>query len=425
LAFALLAGCLGSAGSPARPAAPLAYDVTRATALDACGQAQVIGFCTEASLAADGQGVLYAENGLGPEMAKSTDDGKTWTRIAVPMAQLPGTPVVSDNDALVRVLRDGSVLYVGMFAVTATHSVDQVFSGLHVAISHDHGATWPVNKIVGIEDGHPIPGDDRPWVAQGPDGSLYLVYSNIITPYYAGLPPDARTALPNRAEVVRSDDGGATWGPMATIYSGGHAVLGDPVFHGDELVVPSYISDDAGATWRLSLMRSPDRGQSWREEAVRPALPADKSVDAFVSAAVRADGTEGVAWREQGSIILVATKPAGAAAWSDPLQWSLATEHAAIGPGIIAADRGWAVSYITRIGDDNTSTIDYHLALGSDAGPEQRIGLGTNKSNQGPAANSDFATVVALPGRGFAVAETSIPPHDGERITVDVIRPHP
>lgn len=130
--------------------------------------------------------------------ASSPDGGATWTQptavntddIALEVSQ----PVMLDGEAHVAYRRRETL---------ADEAGDRmVVRRLEGGEGAPDDATW---EVVGNLD---VPGVRQPKLAVGPDGGLYAVY-------HASASPAGDTDFDIR--VVRSDDGGETWTPQATV----------------------------------------------------------------------------------------------------------------------------------------------------------------------------------------------------------------
>lgn len=118
---------------------------------------------------------------------RSTDNGATWSGVDVSKttagsADKPWLAIDNSGGAF-----DGS-LYLGWYAFGSGSR-----QGMHVAHSRDHGLTWTESDV--------ITAAGWPFVATGADGAVYASY------YTSN----------RNFEVVRSDDGGVTFGTPSTI----------------------------------------------------------------------------------------------------------------------------------------------------------------------------------------------------------------
>lgn len=417
-----VAGCLDP--NAARPAqGPVAASGPATTvALETCSDAPRAR-CFESSLAADGMGRLYVANSLGSRLAVSDDGGATWSVLPGPALPAGLGAAVVHLDSLVRVAPDGRVLFVAVLGDPGMAS----YAALHVAVSPDGGRSWPGNQVLALGDGHDTLGADRPWIAGGPDGVLYVS---------ANLAPAGTPALctcdvvGNQLVVARSDDGGQRWGPFVVASPPGQgAFQGDLAVSAEgELVLPAVLGPADLATESVTLLRSADGGAGWRTETVHGPEPAAAGPASWPSFAQRADGSQALAWTTADGRALVVTHPAGASAWSEPVAWSLPGESVLTAPALVPAGDRWALSLATQTAPGQA---DFVLVLGDAAGPGQRVEVATGVPVVDRGANSDFATLARLADGRFAITVTREGPvlsslvglPSGGRVDVAVLPP--
>ncbi|MEM1092906.1 MAG: sialidase family protein, partial [Pseudomonadota bacterium] len=126
-----------------------------------------------------------------PSLWRSSDGGKSWSRVNV------GTPAdgaIGNSDVDLAIAPDGTVYFVTMGFNRTTNQ------GTHVAVgvSEDHAASWVWTQLTDRELA------DRPWVAVAPDGTAHVVW--------------------NDGEGVHhklSRDGGGSWQSMPQVHPAG------------------------------------------------------------------------------------------------------------------------------------------------------------------------------------------------------------
>ncbi len=159
----------------------------------------------------------HVDQGARIALARSRDGGRTWdpARIFAPF-----DPECGEQDPSVVELRDGTLMInffrwrvvpaadKGRLRFAARQQYDGSWSdveGPWIVRSHDGGATW---------DAAPIAVDSTPLARAGTsDAVLELPDGTLLMGIY-GADPDSRVC---RAYVVRSRDGGNTWGESALI----------------------------------------------------------------------------------------------------------------------------------------------------------------------------------------------------------------
>ena len=171
-----------------------------------------------------------------PKLWKSTDRGRSWTRVNVGSER---EGAIGNSDVDLAVAPDGSLYFVQM---GFDRSVGQ---GTHIAIgvSKDVGATWRWTMLSRTRF------VDRPWVEVAPDGTVHVIWNDTSGVAY-----------------TRSSDGGSTWAPERRINDRGGsshlaigprgeiaahivpiAASGNRIHEGVDLLA---VSTDGGSTWR-------------------------------------------------------------------------------------------------------------------------------------------------------------------------------
>ena len=100
-----------------------------------------------------------------PNLWKSTDGGKTFTRVNV------GTTdqgALGNSDVDLAVAADGTLYFVSM---TYDNKVNEGVN-INVGVSHDVGAMWTWTQLSNTR------WDDRPWVEVAPDGTAHVIWND-------------------------------------------------------------------------------------------------------------------------------------------------------------------------------------------------------------------------------------------------------
>lgn len=426
---AVLAGCLSTddlRDPPGRLAETAIVD--HSAAMEVCrshnGQ---YGRCIESSVAIDGLGRMYVANGFGTEIAVSANNGETWEHLEGPALPQHAAFTVIDTDALIRATPDGKAVYSAIFA----QYPEGLLLGLHVAVSSDGGRTWPVNRLISMDDRHQTVGADRQWTAMAPDGALYIAYDHLFadpvafgSPVPLPVPTNGYEVLGNPLEVARSDDGGETWGPFVEATPPGVGSYGgDIVANADgELVMTAVNGPPDMSTVTLNLLRSKDRGVTWSVDAVTEPESAETGPGGWPSYVKLDDGSEVVGWQRADNSLWVSVRPAGATSWGSPVRWSLEGETVSVGPVLAASPGGFALSYAAETGQEPDRLGAFILVQGDANGPKDRLVLVENVPLDERLANSDFATLAAAPDGRLAVSVTRTDP---QGIDVYIITPGP
>jgi hypothetical protein len=100
-----------------------------------------------------------------PNLWKSTDGGKTFTRVNV------GTTdqgALGNSDVDLALAGDGTLYFVSM---TFDNKVNEGVN-INIGVSHDVGATWTWTQLSNTR------WDDRPWVEVAPDGTAHVIWND-------------------------------------------------------------------------------------------------------------------------------------------------------------------------------------------------------------------------------------------------------
>jgi len=232
LLLRMLLGCAGQSARSAQPAAPIAI----------VDSVQVLGaladLAREPMIVEHPNGTLFVSGYMDPrpKLWKSTDQGRTWSRVNIG-TESDGAMGNSDVDLAVD---SAGTLYFTQMGFD--RSVGQ---GTHIAmgVSRDAGATW---KWTMLSRDRFV---DRPWVEVAPDGTAHVIWNDTAGVYY-----------------TKSTDRGATWAPPRLVHDRGGsshmavgphgeiairiapiAASGNKLDEGVDLVA---VSTDGGATWQ-------------------------------------------------------------------------------------------------------------------------------------------------------------------------------
>lgn len=219
-------------------------------------------------LAFDPEGVLYwavavadpaAKGARSVVLARSADQGRTWTTTTVAQAIVPPTP----DEAAANFVPD---LFVSPFGTAPrtvwvswrrsyTESSEKTTEGW-AAKSSDGGATFG-SEVRAMEKD---PGFDAPRIVQDAEGTVYWFQRERQTGGEEGDPPKPSPLL-----MATSTDGGRTWNE-------GEVGQADPVME-EPLAAVSPAGDTLYLAWAdgrngdldVFFMRSTDRGESWSD----------------------------------------------------------------------------------------------------------------------------------------------------------------
>jgi hypothetical protein len=305
-----------------------------------------------------GNGTIYVH--VPGDLVVSTDDGATWTSLAGNINKA-GQIFGGDSDLVIG--KDGSLYFTDLEELAA----------ISVYRSHDKGATWTENPDASV-----LPGDDRQWIAAGPDASpaapaaeaIYLAYNN-----------EAAVTT-----VSKSIDGGQTWvsipiaaGTQNNFWSQGNIIV-DPksgevwvtydlgnaakpygtgtLPYQNAIMVAT--STNGGITWTSTQVKlggpSEDTGQ------IFPVIAEDGAGNLFVTWSVEASGTD--------TVYLSASTDHGST-WGTPQKVNQ-VPHTAVQPWVDATGVGQvAISYYganeTAISGEVTGDWFVYLAESTNA----------------------------------------------------------
>lgn len=276
MAGGVLTACGGTkeeaAAPPAKPAA-----LTLSSPID-----HVDKMAREAMIVEHPDGTLFV-TGYGertPILYKSTDEGATWTSVAVGST---ADGAVGNSDVDLAIAPDGTLYFVAM-----TYD-RKSFEGTQISIgsSRDGGATWSWTLLSKTRY------DDRPWVEVTPDGVAHAIWNDGSGVAYAV-----------------SHDRGLTWKEQPRIHDQGgssHLAVG-PAGEIAVRISPVSASGNVHHTGADLLAVSRDGGASWTKHAV-PGIR--EWTFPFREDDPMPRWVEPVAWDADGRLYLLWTDPAG------------------------------------------------------------------------------------------------------------------
>ena len=151
----------------------------------------LVSFCT----------TFDCQNGGQAYLLRSSDDGRTWPEVAVLLKSRNSDGAINLSVGMTR-LQDGTILYPCCDA-RITRKWDQHDADLIILRSKDHGNTWT--------DGTPVRVGMKEPFAYG--GIIELKNGEVLCPIWGKRTSEEAW----RSGVVRSRDGGVTWGDYRTI----------------------------------------------------------------------------------------------------------------------------------------------------------------------------------------------------------------
>jgi len=192
----------------------------------------------EPSVASDGAGNLFVTASHpfdAMHLWASHDNGTSFAEVpAMDGASMRDLPAGAEGQPAVA--PDGTV-----------YAADLYLGSVTLMASADHGKTWELRSVVSTR----LAGGDRPWLAAGPNGSVYLAWNQIPTGFW----------------VAASHDGGRTF-PTQTMFPGTEMGAGEFVVPGVPAVGPDgalyvarngaegpslFVSRDGGQTFQRTL----------------------------------------------------------------------------------------------------------------------------------------------------------------------------
>ncbi|MHB8513353.1 MAG: hypothetical protein ACYDCC_14410 [Actinomycetota bacterium] len=321
----------------------------------------------EPGINADSSGRLF-ENAPGGEVTvwRSTNKGLTWDMNSTIDTISPGGSGDSD---LAIAPDDGTVYVADLNSGTFT---DDVF------VSTDHGDTYSGPAIAGI-------GSDRPWLAAGPNGVVYLAYHD-----FGGA---------NQVWVWRSNDHGKTFTQIGDVDLGGSSFenvtacgtgVGHPMVdpHNPNLIYMMYVtgsdvvacedtlpnamdfpnnqvwmarSTDGGKTWSATLayQSKTTLGHFWPSDAI------DRDGNVYIVTSETSGPDSKSEQTLSTHVILVSSHDHGQT-WSAPIRVDrLGDHHSNVFPAVAAGDAGRVVVawYTSRAMTWNDTSATWTVAF--------------------------------------------------------------
>ncbi|MCW2778818.1 MAG: hypothetical protein JWN17_2543, partial [Frankiales bacterium] len=334
---------------------------------------------------ADGSLFVSTPGDGGAVLAKSTDDGGTWTKLptVVPPGDSPGS-ATSGGDSEVAVAKDGTV-FVG----------DLDLDGITVSRSTDGGRTFPQQVFV-------TGTSDREWLAvDGPHGEdVYLVWHEIVTgtmlaavSHDRGATFSAPTTIYSNPEtLVQSAHNGTSIGQVSTDGKGGVFVT-----YGTTRLTTTDTTYGTPPISTVHASVSLDRGATWKDVTVNPGADDANYGNFWMASAVDAGGTvyavySGYAHEGQPMHVWLQASHDRGATWTTPY---------AVDPGVGKAEGqdlfGWVAGggpgvavvawYHTDAKDKDADGIDWSVPVA------QVRGLGTTHVQQVTGLANDHPSV--------------------------------
>lgn len=336
------------------------------------------GQCREPTITADGSGGLYVMTYDARDIAviHDGDVGHIEHRVG------PSVVWPIFGDAIIESDRAGGLFIAGL----------EFPFGVGVFRSSDGARTWQQSVVA------TLPGADRPWMAFGPGGVVYLLYK-------VGV-----------SEVVQTSvDHGATFGapvlvspPGRAVYFAGPAVVDDA---GRLLLVIGTGPADLSSPPDLRLASSGDRGQTFAYSTIATQTSVGPLINYFPMLSRAADGTLRVAWSTSAgggrSDVVVATSTDGGATWGHPVSWS-GPDTLTAAPGLAPGDGVLNLMWYRVTSPGHLSSVVF--ARGAPDGTSIQSVVVADDVVAQPArpapaneANTDFADFALLPDGRAAV----------------------
>jgi hypothetical protein len=264
--------------------------------------------------------------------------------------------------------------------------------GVGVFSSSDHGHSWKESVVA------TLPGADRPWMAFGPAGRVYLLYKDAA------------------AEVVQtSTDHGATFGPPTVVAPPGRTVsfAGPAIVDGQGRLLFAILTSaiDFSSPPDLRLAASADGGRSFTFSTIASQTSRRFLISWFPMLSLGDDGVVRVAWNTAAGAdrndIVVASSSDGGATWREPVSWSGADTLTAA-PGIASVGGALDVLWYRVSEPGVTSSLVFSRGAADGTSIERGVvadGIVARPANPAPMneANTDFGDFSLLPDGRAAV----------------------
>ena len=368
--------------------------------------------------------------------AYSKDGGRTWRHpLSPPFSRCQGGGTGNDGD-YERVTDPWVSFGPTGVAYQIALSGNGVFLGrtaVLVSMSRDGGATWSPVKTLIADDG-PLLSNDKETLTADPIHPRYVYATWWRSDLRAGVNLGRGPTM-----FTRSTDRGRTWEPAREVFDPGSGLLNQTI--GNQIVVSPngdlinafIVITDQAPNFRLAVMHSRDRGQSWEAPITVAELPSvavttDPRDGALVRGGeiipdIAVDPRRGkhrvyVVWQDtrfsSRSQIAFSRSDDGGQTWSEPTRVSENPDTQAFTPGVEVNRRGdIAISYYDFTYDGVASpTLDTDLwvARSTDGGrtfaPRDRVTPRSFDLRTAPNARGFFVgdyTGLAAAGNRFKV----------------------
>ena len=226
------------------------------------------GFWPSVALLQNGELVVIARGGAPHaitrggsrlELLRSADSGKTWSDPVWVAASRPDEDL---RDGFVTALKDGTLLLsFHIYRFESPTQYDPVNVKIFVTRSQDGGRSWSVPQVANTS---PFPfGSPHGRIIELPSGTLLMQATVAFTqrPGWANLfRPEGEREF--QSIVLRSHDGGRTWGDFSLIGNGDESSL--LLLTSDKLLAAVRGGPVPGGARSVSIHESLDSGRTWR-----------------------------------------------------------------------------------------------------------------------------------------------------------------
>lgn len=398
----LLAACVTPPAEPDAPSDPEASHLTLSTIANVPDCSSV---CYEPTVAADSGGRLFVTEVSGTAIHVSDDGGQTFTAIDPPPHPAPLTDN-SRGDSLLYVDAEDRLWFVALAG--EFHGGMLRYRGVQVASSVDHGATWKTNVLVSRlnEPTGPTTFADRPWIAVGAEGTVYVTFFDAA---YMGSPVSLYPGT-YTLHLARSDDGGRTFSAFTEIdgiadeFHG--AIGGPPVVDSTGrlavpyLTFPSMASRDSESAMRVAM--SADGGETFEHQDLLRRSGSPGAGSRFPALGLGTDDTLVAAWNGLGGTLLVSTSKDHGATWSEPAVWTDANTTVTASPWVAGlADGTIAVAWFAM--GTQPGTADVRLTYETETIRRTLVLANGTQGLPTFGANTDLAHFAVMPDGGVAV----------------------
>lgn len=403
-------------------------ELRTSVSLDGCGQ-----WCWEPVVATGPDGRIFVTDSS-DRMVRSDDGGVSWIAIQTPPlpADIPSGANFQRGDQILAVAPSGRLFYAAVVALHSTTLAEPaqtlpasvlIFNGVNVAASDDGGASWLFSVHLAPTGGPQAIGTDgdRPWLAFGPQGDIYLTYHTVAaaaSAWTTDSSPAAFAETGNGIWVHRSVDGGRSWAatpitptPYATVVNmqplviqngpgggldgqlatsaDGRVFLAALVAH--DSCTPASCIFGVGGQSAFSVFVSDDRGASFVERRIVLDLTSASSWGPSVT--VDGSGVVHAVRHTADDAVNVYHSTDGGRTWSAPEYWNASA--AKWGVTALAGPRGLAVAWHELDASGQVS-----LQLGRQANGTERVVMEIAQGAWGSERSTDFAHMALMPDGG-------------------------